>query len=114
MKDFIIKWRFWYQRMRSAVAPHERAGGLLCLQTPFSEFGSDAADPSVATERDFAKLRRREEKEERAQRAAFAEYQVHPFTRLAEYQMHPLTRLAAHRMHSLTRPGRVRGTPSPA
>lgn len=45
-------------------------------QTPFNEFGSDAADPSVATERDFAKLRRREEKEEKQQRAAFAQYQA--------------------------------------
>jgi hypothetical protein len=41
-----------------------------------SEFGSDAADPSVATEKDFAKIRAREEKQERVQRAAFSKFQV--------------------------------------
>mmetsp|Transcript_19452 Transcript_19452/g.58771 ORF Transcript_19452/g.58771 Transcript_19452/m.58771 type:complete len:828 (+) Transcript_19452:417-2900(+) len=58
------------------VHPGDILKGRHLIQTPFSEFGSDAADPSVATERDFAKLRRREEKEEKAQRAAFAEYQA--------------------------------------
>jgi hypothetical protein len=46
------------------------------VQTPFNEFGADAADPSVMTERDAAKLAKRAEKEEKAQRAAFAAFQV--------------------------------------
>lgn len=72
---------FWLTKPEDAPAGKQAVHSRLltsnaCIQTPFSEFGSDAADPSVATERDFAKLRRREEKEEKAQRAAFAEYQV--------------------------------------
>ncbi len=58
------------------VHPDDILKGRHLIQTPFSEFGSDAADPSVATERDFAKIRAREEKEERAQRTAFAKFQV--------------------------------------
>lgn len=59
-----------------AVHHSEQLTGRHLIQTPFNEFGADAADPSVATERDFAKIRAREEKEEKAQRAAFAKFQV--------------------------------------
>lgn len=58
------------------VHPNDVLKGRHLIQTPFDEFGSDAADPSVATKRDFVKLRRREEKEEKLQRAAFEEYQA--------------------------------------
>ena len=45
-------------------------------QTSFHDFGNDAADPSVMTERDVQKLAKRAEKDEKAQRAAFAAFQV--------------------------------------
>ena len=65
-------------RPEAAVHHSERFSGRHLIQTPFDEFGADAADPSVMTERDVAKLAKRAEKDEKAQRAAFAVYQVGP------------------------------------
>lgn len=64
--------------LRPEVVVHasERYRGRHLIQTPFDEFGADAADPSVMTERDAVKLAKRAEKEERAQRSAFAAHQV--------------------------------------
>ena len=71
----------------SALAPGQGASATLLrtavysvypliAQTPFKDFGADEADPSVMTERDVQKLAKRAEKEEMAQRAAFAAFQV--------------------------------------
>ena len=65
-------------RPEAAVHASERLTGRHLIQTPFDEFGADAADPSVMTERDAVKLAKRAEKEEKAQRAAFAAHQVCP------------------------------------
>lgn len=63
-------------RPEAAVHASERFTGRHLIQTPFDEFGADAADPSVMTERDAVKLAKRAEKEEKVQRAAFAAHQV--------------------------------------
>ena len=63
-------------RPEASVHASERLRGRHLIQTPFDEFGADAADPSVMTERDAVKLAKRAEKEEKNQRAAFAAHQA--------------------------------------
>jgi hypothetical protein len=53
----------------------EALSGRHLIQTPFKEFEGDGIE-TVASDKDFAKLRRRAEKEERSARAALASHQV--------------------------------------